>query len=197
MLTLTQRFAPDARPVSYSGAGPELTLALTAEDRTRSRHCFEMPAGLVYLRLPRGTILHHNDLLLAEATATEAETWVRVIAKPEPVMVVTAQSPLALLRAAYHLGNRHVPLEVTPEYLRFAADPVLKAMLVQMGVQVTEAVLPFQPEAGAYGHQGHGQQGHEQHEHEHHSHGQQGHEHHSHEQHEHEQHSHGQHNHAP
>ncbi|MFM7426381.1 MAG: urease accessory protein UreE [Elainella sp.] len=149
MLTLTQRFAPDP------SLAPELTLALTAEDRTRSRYCFETPTELIYLRLPRGTVLRHNDLLRAEATADQPATWVRVIAKPEPVMVVTASTPLALLRAAYHLGNRHVPLEVTPNYLRFASDPVLKAMLMQLDVQVTEAILPFQPEAGAYGQHGH------------------------------------------
>ncbi len=149
MLTLTQRFAPDA------SLAPELTLALTAEDRTRSRHCFETPAGQIYLRLPRGTILRHNDLLRAEATAEQQEIWVRVIAKPEPVLVVTAQSPLALLRAAYHLGNRHVPLELCSDHLQLAADPVLKTMLMQLDVQVVEAMLPFQPEAGAYGQHSH------------------------------------------
>lgn len=57
-----------------------------------------------------------------------------------------------LLRAAYHLGNRHVPLEIGATYLRLSPDPVLRTMLEQLGMNVLEAVLPFQPELGAYGH---------------------------------------------
>lgn len=143
MLTLTQRFAAD------SSVAVQVTLALTAEDRTRSRHYFQSEQEQdIYLQLPRGTVLHHGDLLRSEPQ----DCWVRIVAKPEPVMVVTASAPLQLLRAAYHLGNRHVPLEVTAEYLRLSPDPVLKAMLEQMGVQVTEAVLAFEPEMGAYDH---------------------------------------------
>lgn len=124
-----------------------LVLALTAEERGRSRHHFSTPDGhSVYLQLPRGTVLRDRDLLQAETGE-----WVRVVAKPEPVMTVTAPTPLALLRAAYHLGNRHVPLEVTATHLRLAPDPVLKSMLAQLGVSVTEDVHPFQPETGAYG----------------------------------------------
>ncbi|MBC6478133.1 MAG: urease accessory protein UreE [Hormoscilla sp. GM7CHS1pb] len=131
------------------------TLALTATERTRSRHRLETPDDcaarsdrVVYLRLPRGTVLRDGDLLQTET----GDRLVRVTAKPEPVLNVTSQRSLDLLRAAYHLGNRHVPLEVTPTYLRLESDLVLKTMLAQMGLEVTEAVLPFQPETGAYGH---------------------------------------------
>jgi urease accessory protein len=67
---------------------------------------------------------------------------------------VTASNPLHLLRAAYHLGNRHVPLEVTAEYLRLSPDPVLADLLQQLGLTVRLQTLPFQPETGAYGHAG-------------------------------------------
>jgi urease accessory protein len=77
---------------------------------------------------------------------------VRIVAKPETVITVTSQTPVDLLRASYHLGNRHVPLEVAPHYLRLSPDPVLQAMLEQLGVELKEEVLPFQPESGAYGH---------------------------------------------
>ncbi len=77
---------------------------------------------------------------------------IRIAAKPEPVLTVTAQKPIDLLRASYHLGNRHVPLEVAPSYLRLSPDPVLQIMLEQLGVKVREEVVPFQPEVGAYGH---------------------------------------------
>jgi urease accessory protein len=66
-------------------------------------------------------------------------------------MTIAAQTPLLLLRAAYHLGNRHVPLEITATYLRLSPDPVLRTMLEQMGMVVEETILPFQPEIGAYG----------------------------------------------
>jgi urease accessory protein len=123
------------------------TLALTAEDRVRSRHHFESDGRSFSLQLPRGTVLYHHDLLKAESGEV-----VQIVAKPEPVLTVTAKTPLDLLRAAYHLGNRHVALEVTETFLRLLPDPVLKSMLEQLGVQVTEEVLPFQPEMGAYGH---------------------------------------------
>ena len=125
------------------------TLALTASERTRSRHRLSTADGQVlYLCLPRGTVLRHGDLLQAE----KDRSLVRIAAKPEPVLTVTAQTPLLLLRAAYHLGNRHVPLEIAATYLRLSPDPVLRTMLEQLGIDVLEAVLPFQPELGAYGH---------------------------------------------
>jgi urease accessory protein len=140
--------------IQRSPANPNLsvnhTLALTAEERVRSHHYFESEGQPLSLQLPRGTVLHHGDLL----TAASGER-VRVVAKPEPVMTATADTPVELLRAAYHLGNRHVPLEVTETYLRLSPDSVLKAMLEQLGVKVIEELLPFQPETGAYGQHDH------------------------------------------
>ncbi len=124
-----------------------LTLPLTAEERTRSRHHFETADGqLIYLQLPRGTLLRNGDLLQADGGAI-----VRVIAKPEPVLTVTAPTPLDLLQAAYHLGNRHVSLEIDPTYLRLSPDPVLRDLLIHRGLHITEEIQPFQPESGAYG----------------------------------------------
>jgi urease accessory protein len=77
-------------------------------------------------------------------------------------------SPFDLLRAAYHLGNRHVPLELQPELLQFEPDPVLADMLRRQHLIVTEAQAAFEPEGGAYGEgAGHGHH----HGHEHHDHG--------------------------
>ncbi len=74
-----------------------------------------------------------------------------VKARPQPVLVVSADgSPLALLRAAYHLGNRHVPLEVRAGHLQLEPDHVLAEMLRRMGLRVDEMEAPFEPEAGAY-----------------------------------------------
>ena len=142
MVILTKRLPADPNAaVSY-------TLSLTAFERTRSRHRFEMADGqALFLRLPRGTVLRDRDLL-----QSENGTLVRVTAKPEPVMTALAPTELALLRTAYHLGNRHVPLEIAPTYLRLSPDPVLKDMLEHLGVEVREEILPFEPEMGAYGH---------------------------------------------
>jgi len=143
MLILTQRHP------SNPNAVVNFTLALTAEERTRSRYRFETVDGqALYLRLPRGTVLRQGDLLRCETDGS----LVRVTAKPEPVLTVTAPTPLDLLRAAYHLGNRHAQIEIAATYLRLSPDPVLQTMLVQLGMEVQETVLPFQPEMGAYGH---------------------------------------------
>ena len=103
----------------------------------------------MFLRLPRGTILEDGDRLLDEVGQPQVE----IHAKPEPVLTVTAREPLHLLRAAYHLGNRHVPLEVTAEYLRLSPDPVLADMLQQLGLTVRLQTFPFHPETGAYHHE--------------------------------------------
>jgi urease accessory protein len=131
-------------------------LALTAHDRTRSRHRFVAIDGTpIQLNLPRGSLVRGNTLL-----ASADGLRVRVVAKPEPVLRVTADSPLALTRAAYHLGNRHVPLEITPDSLTLEPDAVLEAMLLQLGgLTVESLVRPFEPEAGAY-HGGHAHSGH-------------------------------------
>jgi len=123
-------------------------LFLTAEERTRSNHRFETLSGEpLFLRLPRGTVLQNGDIL-----QSETGELVKVVAKPEPVLTVTADNPLKLMRAAYHLGNRHVALEVKEDYLRLSVDSVLQKMLEHLGVNLEEETVPFYPEVGAYGH---------------------------------------------
>lgn len=131
---------------------PELVIPLTADDRTRSRQRLELADGrVIFLKLPRGSSLQDGDVLQGHGTGI-THILAQIAAKPEPVLTVRAIDPFKLLQAAYHLGNRHVPLEITPEYLRLAFDPVLAHMLEHLGVEVQQEVLPFQPEAGAYGH---------------------------------------------
>lgn len=98
------------------------------------------------LFLPRGSVLSDGDLLEAEDGAL-----IRVESAPEHVLLVTAETPDALTRAAYHLGNRHTPVELGENYLKIEADPVLREMLLRLGVTVREENAPFQPERGAYG----------------------------------------------
>ncbi|MCU7371965.1 urease accessory protein UreE [Paucibacter sp. O1-1] len=104
--------------------------------------------------LPRGTAVRGGDVLVAEDGSL-----VRVIAAPQAVLEVRAcaehGSPFDLLRAAYHLGNRHVQLELQPERLLLEPDHVLADMLRQMHLIVSETHSAFEPEAGAYAAEGH------------------------------------------
>jgi urease accessory protein len=99
--------------------------------------------------LPRGSVVRGGDVLVAEDGSL-----VRVIAAPQPVLRITAcpehGTALDLLRAAYHLGNRHVPLEVQADALQMEPDPVLAQMLRSMHLIVREVQAPFEPEGGAY-----------------------------------------------
>lgn len=141
VIALTQR---QLHPSEQSVQG---VVALSAEERLRSRYRCQTEDGIeLLLSLPRGTVLQEGDLL----TTTASDWRVRVRAKAEPVLRVETQSPLDLLRMAYHLGNRHVALEITPTVLKLSPDPVLREMLEHLGATVSEAMEPFYPEAGAY-----------------------------------------------
>ncbi len=132
---------------------------------TRSKSRFETidSAGRrLGVFLPRGSILRGGDVLVAEDGSL-----LRVIAKPQPLLVVRHcpehGAPFDLQRAAYHLGNRHVQLELQPDRLQLEPDHVLADMLRQMHLIVSETQAPFEPEAGAYAapaghvhHHGHG-----------------------------------------
>ena len=100
--------------------------------------------------LPRGSVVRGGDVLV-----TEEGSLVRVEAAPQPVLRVTVcaehGTPFDLMRAAYHLGNRHVPIELQPDHLKIEPDHVLADMLRAMHMTVVELVEPFEPEGGAYG----------------------------------------------
>jgi len=104
--------------------------------------------------LPRGTLVRGGDVLLAEDGA-----MVRVIAAPQQVLRITAcashGSAFDLTRAAYHLGNRHVPIELQPDHLKIEPDHVLADMLRAMHLTVQEVEEAFEPEGGAYSAGGH------------------------------------------
>jgi urease accessory protein len=104
-----------------------------------------------WLMLERGEILRGGDLLLA----TDGRV-IEVIAQPEQLLHVECDAPQALARAAYHLGNRHVPVQVGEGYLRLAFDHVLQQMLVGQGAHVSVIDAPFEPEGGAYAGHTHG-----------------------------------------
>jgi urease accessory protein len=101
--------------------------------------------------LPSGTVLKHGDRLL-----TGNGLVVEVEAAPEALLEVCTGDTLLLGRAAYHLGNRHVPVQLGKRFLRFQPDHVLAEMLVGLGCPVSEVEAPFDPEGGAYGAHAHG-----------------------------------------
>lgn len=132
------------------------TVALDWDVRQKSRfEATDSQGRTLGVFLPRGTVVRGGDVLVAEDGSL-----IRVEAAPQPVLRVTActehGSPFDLLRAAYHLGNRHVQLELQPGHLQLEPDHVLADMLRQMHLIVTEVQAPFEPEGGAYAAGGHG-----------------------------------------
>jgi len=129
-----------------------LQLLLAADERTSLRGHRRSACGRdLLLQLPRGAALRPGERLLSD----DGSVQVQVQAAPEPVMQVRSSAPLALLQAAYHLGNRHVAMELHADRLVVLQDPVLAELLRQRGLTVELLQLPFQPEAGAYEGLGH------------------------------------------
>jgi len=146
-----ERFTTLLRPADPGE--PSVVLSLSHEQRRRAKLRVELPDGVaVGLSLPRGLSLKDGDRLLAEETGKVA----RVKAQPEHLSVVETQDTLLLARAAYHLGNRHVPLRVEPGRLSYPHDHVLDGMCRELGLSVTQQLLPFEPEAGGYAEHRHG-----------------------------------------
>lgn len=122
-------------------------LVLPFELRQKSRLRTRAESGEeAALFLERGAVLRGGDRLEAEDGRV-----VEVVAAPEKLLLVRAQSNRELARAAYHLGNRHIPVEVGTDMLKLEYDHVLLEMLLGLGVAATEELGPFEPEAGAYG----------------------------------------------
>lgn len=125
-----------------------LPFELRGKSRLRTRLASGEEAGVF---IERGTILRGGDLLLADDGRI-----VQVVAAEQRVMQATCANAHDLARAAYHLGNRHVAVEIGPGWLRFANDHVLRDMLLGLGARVAELDAPFEPEAGAYSHSAYG-----------------------------------------
>ena len=125
-------------------------LVLPFEQRKRSRLRATLASGqAVGVLLERGTVLRGGTLLRADDGRTIA-----VIAAPEEVSTVPSLDPSLLARIAYHLGNRHIPVEVGSGFVRYQRDHVLDAMVAGLGAEVGHEMAPFEPEAGAYDHAG-------------------------------------------
>jgi urease accessory protein len=136
-------------------AVPQAKLELPFDLRQKSRLRTRLTSGEeAALFLPRGEVLRGGDLLAASDGRV-----VEVVSTPEKLAHIEAED---LARVAYHLGNRHVPVQVGQGFLRIAEDHVLEELASKLGARVTHVLAPFEPEAGAYGggHHQHDEMGH-------------------------------------
>ena len=168
-MLMVNKLIAQARGLSAVLVRRAASVSLDWDVRQKSRFDATDSTGRVLgVFLPRGSVVRGGDVLVAEDGSLIA-----VQAAPQAVLVVTpcAQhgSPFDLVRAAYHLGNRHVALELRADRLQLEPDHVLADMLRQMHLTVTAQDAPFEPESGAYAAAGHAHHdGHEHsHEHEH------------------------------
>ncbi|QWA09671.1 urease accessory protein UreE [Sodalis ligni] len=123
------------------------TLTIDLDTRLKSRAQVMLDDGReAGLMLPRGQILRGGELLSTE----DGAEVVRIIAAVETVSTAYATNPLLLARLCYHLGNRHVPLQIEQGWVRYQHDHVLDDMARGLGAKVSTEQAPFEPEAGAY-----------------------------------------------
>ena len=135
-----------------SAARIDVEAALTLEQRLRSRLRIRLDDGReAGIMLARGETLKDGDLL-----ASLDGLVVRVRAAPEAVSTATSDDALLLARICYHLGNRHVPLQIERGRLRWRHDHVLDDLVRRLGLPVAVERAPFEPEPGAYGGHAHG-----------------------------------------
>lgn len=152
MIELTQK-------LSQTSVTAEATLTLPLDSRVKSRLRATLDDGRdVGLFLERGQVLKHGDIL-----SNQEGLLVQVHAANETVSTVNCDDALLLARASYHLGNRHVAVQIQPGQLRYLHDHVLDDMLQGLGLTVCVEQAPFEPESGAYGSAG----SHHHHHHEH------------------------------
>lgn len=159
MLT-ANKLMPQGRSLAPVLLKRAATIELDWDVRQKSRFdATDSQGRQIGIFLPRGTAVRGGDVLVAEDGSL-----VRVIAAPQPVLRITHctahGTPFDLTRAAYHLGNRHVPIELKPDHLKIEPDHVLADMLRSMHLIVVAVEEAFEPEGGAYGSQGHSHGGH-------------------------------------
>jgi urease accessory protein len=125
-----------------------LRAVLDFDARCKSRLLLRLDNGeQAALIVERGRLLRNG-----ERVRIEDGREVEIVAAEESLLEAVASDPLVVAKAAYHLGNRHVAVQLMPDRLRFPADHVLAEMVTRLGLTVTALVAPFEPEGGAYGH---------------------------------------------
>ncbi|MGA7072850.1 urease accessory protein UreE [Bradyrhizobium sp.] len=171
---------------------PADTVVLDFDDRHRRRMAMTGTRGLEFLL----DLEHAVALRGGDALVLEDGRLVEVVAAPEPLLEIRCNDPQHLVRVAWHLGNRHLPTQITGRALRIRRDHVIEGMVKGLGARVIEIEAPFDPEGGAYAGDDHGHEthGHAGHDHSKHDHG--GHDHDHHHDHDHDEHCSHEHHHG-
>ena len=138
MLTITKKLDTPVKPST------SLTLPFEKRQKSRLRVTLDDNQEAA-LMLERGSILRHGDFLCADNGLI-----VEICAADEEVAVISTKDNFLFARACYHLGNRHVPLQIEENCLRFIRDHVLEEMVKSLGLSVKHELSPFEPEGGAY-----------------------------------------------
>jgi urease accessory protein len=198
--------ASKVKPSGTADLPPADTIVLDYEARHRRRIALETTHGIEFLLdLPDAVVLRNGDTL-----QLDDGRWIEVVAAPEPLVEIRSPDPNSLIRLAWHLGNRHLPVEILAKSLRIRRDHVIETMLAQLGGKLREIEAPFTPESGAYAahaqnnsaeenathahsakphaHHDHAHSHHEHPDHGHPDHGHHGHDHHDHTHHDHRHH---------
>ncbi len=151
MIKLTKKITPtESAYLEVSQDENIKILYMNLDMRIRSRQRAVLEDGQeVGLFLERGSLIRGGDILINDASEK-----VKVLAADECVSTVYSDDALMLAKAAYHLGNRHVPLQIEQGWLRYQHDHVLDDMIQRMGLRIEVSHAPFEPEAGAYQQQG-------------------------------------------
>ena len=126
----------------------KLTLPFDIRKKSRFRAILDNGSEVAVI-LPRGGTLRHGDLLQGNNGAI-----VEIQAAPQTLSLARTQDPFAFARACYHLGNRHVPLQIGEGWVRYEHDHVLDEMVIELGLEVSCEKAPFEPESGAYAKRG-------------------------------------------
>jgi urease accessory protein len=151
---------------------PADTVVLEFDDRHRRRMAMTGTRGLEFLLdLPETVALRGGDALVLEDGRL-----VEVVAAPEPLIELRGVDPRQMVRLAWHLGNRHLPVQIAGKHLRIRRDHVIEEMVKGLGASVVEIEAPFDPEGGAYVNAGH-DHGDQHHGHSHGQHGDHSHDH--------------------
>jgi urease accessory protein len=143
--------ATQVRPQHRWTQAPADTVVLGFDDRHRRRMAMTGTRGLEFLLdLEHATVLRGGDALVLDDNRL-----IEVVAAPEPLAEIRGADPHHLVRVAWHLGNRHLPTQITAKGLRIRRDHVIEAMVKGLGARVIEIEAPFDPEGGAYAGGGH------------------------------------------
>lgn len=142
-----EKLIPKGQGLAKAILARALEIQLPFEARNKSRFSEILSDGReVHFFLPRGNVLVDGDILVADDGS-----MIRVVAADQDVVTIASASAHQLMRAAYHLGNRHIPVQVGEGFLRIEPDSVLEGMIGQLGLEIKRERASFEPESGAYG----------------------------------------------